>query len=91
MLLLIVFLAMVYLLTISTDFINHPREMAVLELADRIRHEIHQKKVPFSVFLYLPKAFDTLNHSFNKTKISWRQRHASGLVQELSLAMPPVC
>ena len=41
---------------------QHSTELAALELTDRIRREMDQDKIPFSVFLDLSKAFDTLNH-----------------------------
>ena len=50
---------------------HHLTELAALELTDRIRHEIDQKKVPFAVFLDLSKAFDTLNHDILLTKLKY--------------------
>ena len=44
------------------DFRKHTTELAALELTDRIRRKIDQNEIPFSVFLDLSKAFDTLNH-----------------------------
>ena len=38
---------------------HHSTELAALEFVDKIRSEIDQKKIPFSVFLDLSKAFDT--------------------------------
>ena len=40
---------------------QHSTELAALELTDRIRREMDQDEIPFSVFLDLSKAFDTLN------------------------------
>ena len=39
-----------------------PTGLAALELKHKIRREIDQMKTPFSVYLDLSKAFDTLNH-----------------------------
>ena len=44
----------------------HSTELVALELTDKIRREIDQKKTPFSVYLDLSKAFDTLNHAMLK-------------------------
>ena len=40
----------------------HSTELAVLELVYRIHKEIDENKIPFSVFLDLSKAFNTLDH-----------------------------
>ena len=47
----------------------HSTEIAALEFMDRIRNEMDGKKVPFSVFLYLSKAFDTLDLTILLTKL----------------------
>ena len=39
----------------------HSTELAALELIDRIHKEIDENEIPFSVFLDLSKAFDTLD------------------------------
>ena len=41
----------------------HSTELAALEFTDRIRQEMDNKKIPFSIFLDLSKAFDTLDHT----------------------------
>ena len=40
----------------------HQTELASVELVDRIRLDIDSGKIPLSVFLHLPKAFDTIDH-----------------------------
>ena len=53
-------------MTVSTDF-----ELAALELVDRIYKEIDENKIPFSVFLDLSKAFDTLDHDILLHKLQY--------------------
>ena len=50
---------------------QHSTELAVLELTDRIRREIDQNKIPFSVFLDLSKAFYTLYHHILLSKLAY--------------------
>ena len=49
----------------------HSTELAALELTDRITQDIDNKKMPFSVFLDLSKAFDTLDHCILLTKLNF--------------------
>ena len=49
----------------------HSTELAALELVDRIHKEIDENKIPFSVFLDLSKAFDTLDHDILLHKLQY--------------------
>ena len=42
---------------------NHSTELAALELVDRINYTLDKNETPFSIFLDLSKAFDTLDHT----------------------------
>ena len=53
-------------MTVSMDF-----ELAALELVDRIYKEIDENKIPFSVFLDVSKAFDTLDHDILLHKLQY--------------------
>ena len=50
---------------------QHSTELAALELTGRIRREMDQNRIPFSVFLDLSKAFDTLNHHISLSKLEF--------------------
>ena len=48
---------------------NHSTEYAALELIDHISNNLDNSKVPFSIFLDLLKAFDTLDHTILTQKL----------------------
>ena len=48
---------------------NHSTEYAALELIDHISNNLDNGKVPFSIFFYLSKAFDTLDHTILTQKL----------------------
>ena len=49
----------------------HSIELTALEFTDRISHEMDAKKIPFSIFLDLSKAIDTLDHYVLLSKLEY--------------------
>ena len=49
----------------------HSIELTAREFTDRISQEMDAKKIPFSIFLDLSKAFDTLDHNVLLSKLDY--------------------
>ena len=50
---------------------GHSTEFAALELIYKLACQMDKGKNPITIFLYLSKAFDTLNHDILHTKLSY--------------------
>ncbi len=50
---------------------EHSLEYAALELIDRVIYEMDNDKIPFSIFLYLSKTFDTHDHTILLEKLKY--------------------
>ena len=52
---------------------EHSTELAVLELVDRAITALDKNDTPFSIFLDLSKAFDTIDHQILLNKLMFNQ------------------
>ena len=50
---------------------NHPTEYAALELIDRVILDMDKNEIPFSIFIDLSKAIDTLDHNILINKLQY--------------------
>ena len=50
---------------------NHSTEYAAIELIDRVILDLDKSEIPFSIFIDLSKAFDTLDHNMLINKLQY--------------------
>jgi len=72
---------------------KHSTEFATIEFVDKIAKEIDKKEIPFSIFIDLSKAFDTLDHEIllkklryygiEGTQLKWFESYLTGRRQSV--------